>query len=224
MNRILNEISAMHMQALPIVAMLLFSGCGPKQGLGIEWIRVKNGPRGDVYISRTEVTFEQFDSFCAATGHEKPSDEGWGRKKRPVINVNFDDAQAFCTWLSQKIHATVRLPDDSEYVFAASGGVLSRGYKYSGSNTADSVAWYDMNSGGKTHEVATVRLPNELGIFDMSGNVWEWTRAPGSPADTVQFVRGGAWDKDTTYCAISVRHAHPRLHRQNNTGFRVIQE
>ncbi len=186
-----------------------------KKGIGINWVFVKGGPNGDFSISATEVTFEQFDSFCIETGYKRPS-ENFGRGKQPVININVADAQAFCNWLSKEIGITVRLPEENEWEFAASGGNKSKGYEYSGSNTVDEVAWYYNNSGSKTHEVATKRA-NELGIYDMSGNVWEWCGTSGT-------IRGGSWYLGDNSCQVSNRNAFDPGSRLRSLGFRVLRK
>jgi len=137
----------------------------------------------DFYISRHEVTFEQFDTFCETTG----------RESRPVINVNWFDAVHYCNWRSESEDLTpyytvlpsgvettfdstangYRLPIEAEWEYAARGGNQSLGYTYSGSNNADEVAWYGGNSGDMTHPVGQ-KKSNELGLHDMNGNVWEW--------------------------------------------------
>ena len=96
-----------------------------------------------------------------------------GSTKKPVEQVSWNDCQTFIQKLNQLTGRKFRLPTEAEWEFAARGGNSSRGYKYSGSNTLGNVAWYDDNSGGTTHDVKT-KAPNELGIYDMSGNVWEW--------------------------------------------------
>ena len=182
---------------------------------GLNWILVSGGPRGDFNISETEVTFAQYDKFCEETGYDKPNDEGWGRGTRPVINVNVEDANKFCNWLSKKTETVIRLPEDDEWEFAARGGNKSNGYKYSGSNNIDDVAWYDSNSGEKTNEVGT-KKPNELGIYDMSGNVWEW-------AGTKGYIRGGSWPNHSDFCSVSDRNDINPERRPYNIGFRVLQ-
>lgn len=174
-------------------------------------------------ISKYEVTFDEYDAFCEATGKSKPSDAGWGRGKRPVIDVSWDDSVEYCNWLSQKegrdpcyaISGTnvscdfskngYRLPTEAEWEYAARGGNLSRGYMYAGGNSPDGVAWYDSNSGEQTHPVGK-KVPNELGLYDMSGNVWEWcwdwygdygsaaqTDPRGPSSGYRRGLRGGSW-------------------------------
>ena len=185
-----------------------------KKGIGINWVFVKGGPNGDFSISATEVTFEQFDSFCIETGYKRPS-ENFGRGKQPVININVADAQAFCNWLSKEIGITVRLPEESEWVYAAQGGNKSNKYLYSGSNSIDEVAWYGGNSGNKAHEVAT-KKSNELGIYDMSGNVWEWCGTSGA-------LRGGSGYYDYG-CRVSARSDNSPNDRYYSYGFRVLRK
>ena len=215
---------------------------------GIRWIEVEAGKftMGDgstarqvtvdrFLISATEVTFDQYDSFCDATGKQKPDDNGWGRGKRPVLHVSYDDAVEFCQWLSKVTGSTVRLPNEAEWEYAAQGGRHSKGYVYSGSNNKDEVSWNEDNSGNQTHPVGT-KKPNELGLFDMSGNLWEWcadwpgTNARGSQGefevsrdDVKHILRGNSFDNPGT--SKDFRQS-VRLHKDSrhiNIGFRIAK-
>ena len=171
---------------------------------------------GDPYcIASTPVTFDQYDLFCVATGYEKPITE-FGRGQLPVINVNVSDALAYCKWLSKKMKKAIRLPEEKEWVYAAKGGSKSKGCDYSGSRSLDDVGWYDNNSGKKPHTVAQ-KKPNELGIYDMSGNVWELCGTSGA-------VRGGSWCSFKNLCHVSSRYDFDPIDRYNILGFRVLQK
>jgi len=206
---------------------------------GIRWVEVEAGKfsmGGDgsarqvtvdrFLLSATEVTFDQYDTFCDATGKQKPDDNGWGRGTRPVLNVSYDDAVEFCQWLSKVTGSAVRLPNEAEWEYAAQGGRHSKGYSFSGGNNKDDVSWNEDNSGNQTHPVGT-KKPNELGLFDMSGNLWEWCAdRPGTNASGSQvkrLLRGNSFDNPGT--GNDFRHSL-RLHKDSrhiNIGFRIAK-
>ena len=121
----------------------------------------------DYYIGQTEVTQELWK---AVTGNNPSGSKG---ENLPVENVSWEDCQEFIKKLNKMTNKQFRLPTEAEWEYAARGGRKSRGYRYSGSNSIDAVAWYDVSSKCKPHEVGSL-LPNELGIYDMTGNVEEW--------------------------------------------------
>jgi sulfatase modifying factor 1 len=143
------------------------------------------------YIAKYAVTFEEYDRFCDDQKCRRPQDNGWGRGTRPVFGVSWLHAAKYCNWLSGKEGLTpcydvkgkltkcdfstngYRLPTEAEWEYAARGGQKSQGYEYAGGDNPDDVAWYDNNSDGQIHPVGQ-KQPNELGLYDMSGNAFEW--------------------------------------------------
>jgi formylglycine-generating enzyme required for sulfatase activity len=144
----------------------------------------------------------------------------------PVECVSWHDCQTFIDKLNSITGENFRLPTESEWEYAARGGNKSRGYKYSGSNSLGEVAWYAGNSGNKTHSVAT-KSPNELGIYDMTGNVWEWTSDiwcddyNSSRVGSNRVNRGGSWDFDARYCRVSFRNSNDPSNAHNDLGLRL---
>ena len=128
-------------------------------------------------MGKYEVTFAQYDRFCEETGREKPDDEGWGRGNRPVIKVNWHDAQAFAKWLSKKTGYKFRLPTEAEWEYACRSGGKKVKYGTSTGDLSHDLANY-WGKGGRDKWEYTAPVgsfpPNELGIYDMCGNVWEW--------------------------------------------------
>lgn len=179
------------------------------------------------YIGKTEVTQALWQ---AVMGSNPSYFEGDGL---PVEQVSWDDCQKFIRKLNSLTGQNFRLPTEAEWEFACRGGNNSRGYKYSGSNYIDNVAWYDGNSGDKTHPVAT-KSPNELGIYDMSGNVWEWcadwygdyssgrqTNPKGPYDGSYRVYRGGCWFIYARYCRSSIRFIYYPTFRIIYLGLRL---
>ena len=174
----------------------------------------------DYWIGETEVT----QALWYAVMGKKPTSGGWQWSSSyglgdnyPAYYVSWNDCQTFIQTLNELTGMSFRLPTEAEWEFAARGGNSSQGYKYAGCNTIGDVAWYDSNSDIKTHPVAT-KSPNELGLYDMSGNVCEWcqdwydsysssaqTDPVGPSSGSLRVVRGGSWSTDAGSCRVSYR-------------------
>ena len=181
----------------------------------------------DYYIGQTEVTQELWKAVMGSNPSYFKGDN-----QRPVENVSWNDCQKFIDKLNRLTGKNFRLPTEAEWEYAARGGNKSKGYKYSGSNDADAVAWYDKNIGGKTHPVAT-KQSNELGLYDMSGNVWEccqdWygkysSRSQNNPKEanigSARVLRGGGWNNYARNVRVSYRYFNSPVYRYINRGLR----
>ena len=153
----------------------------------------------------------------------------------PVEYVSWEDCQNFIAELNAMTGKKFRLPTEAEWEFAARGGNKSNGFKYSGSGSIYKVAWYGDNSSSKTHPVKQ-KQANELGIYDMSGNVWEWCQdwyvnysssaqtnptGPSSGSYSKRACRGGCWHLDATCCRVSYRNGHTLTDTYTNVGLRL---
>lgn len=187
-------------------------------------------------IAKTQTTVAQWRVYCNATGRSMPEAPEWGwLDSHPIVNVSWQDAVAYTDWLAEKMDANYRLPTEAEWEYAARGGKLSKGTKYSGSRSLDYAGWYEDNSGSKTHAVG-LKKPNELGLYDMSGNVWEWckdwkgaytaeaqTNPRGPSSGTYRVVRGGSWFRPSARCRVANRDFYYYLtDRLSSYGFRVV--
>jgi formylglycine-generating enzyme required for sulfatase activity len=215
----------------------------------IQMVKGSDGPKGMVlvegktfsegsnswssfYIAKTEITQEQWESVM---GNNPSSFKG---AKRPVENVSWNDVILFCNKISEKEGLTpaysgsgsstrcnfkangYRLPTEAEWEYAAKGGNKSKGYEYSGSDNLEEVGWYSSNSGSETHNVGT-KLANELGLFDMSGNVWEWCWDEYSGSN--RRLRGGSWVGGAGYCRSARRSSNRPDSRYDDIGARVLR-
>ena len=179
------------------------------------------------YMGKTEVT----QSLWKAVMGSSPS--YFKGDSKPVESVSWNDCQTFISKLNMATGKDFRLPTEAEWEFAARGGNKSRHYQYSGSNVLENVAWYDDNSGRTTHAVAT-KQPNELGLYDMSGNVWEWcqdrygnysfesqTNPTGAYSGSSRVIRGGSWGSSAWYCRSSNRFNFDPDYWNYYLGFRL---
>jgi formylglycine-generating enzyme required for sulfatase activity len=181
------------------------------------------------YISKYEVTQAQWREVMGSNpSYFKNCDNC------PVEQVSWNEVQEFIRKLNQMTGKNYRLPTEAEWEYAARGGNKSRGYKYSGSNNIDQVAWHNGNSGRKTHPIGQ-KQPNELGLFDMSGNVWEWcsdwsgaygsasqTNPKGPTSGSSRVNRGGSWFNFSQLCRVSLRSSRAPGNRDSFLGFRVV--
>lgn len=212
------------------------------------------------YISKYEVTVGQYMAFVEETQSHHPEWQKIGSKfhlqggasdyyrklgesltesDSPIVGVSWNDAVSFCEWLSKKTGQNIHLPSEAQWEFAARGGNSSRNYEYSGGVYPKDVAWYKENSIETIHSVGK-KAPNELGIYDMSGNVSEWCHdwfyrsyyREGTGAEPVynpqgpikgsnRVIRGGNWNYPAHDCRVAFRRSkHPGV-RDNYLGFRL---
>jgi formylglycine-generating enzyme required for sulfatase activity len=221
----------------------------------------------DFFIGKYPLTVAEFKQFIDATGYRTDADKygssyiwtgsSYESKKgvnwkcdvkglvrpesdynHPVIHISCNDAEACCQWLSSLTGQQYRLPSETEWEFAARGGILSKGFKYSGSDKPDEVGWFNSNSDQRTHRVGEKKA-NELGLHDMSGNVREWCQDAwhdnytGAPADgsawmkggdaTCAVLRGGSWYSDGSLCSVALRVRNDRYLRFNGIGVRLAR-
>ena len=186
---------------------------------------------GDFWIGQTEVTQELWQ---AVTDYN-PSYTRW--PQCPVDKVSWQECKSFVESLEELTGLKFRLPTEAEWEYAARGGKLSKGYKYAGSDNLEEVAWYVANADEKSHPVAS-KKPNELGLYDMSGNVYEWCEDKYLMYDGTEpqysqkmlksdkkrefhIERGGCWNYGPTMCRTAYRHAGNYTHMYAYDGLRL---
>ena len=189
---------------------------------------VHNVTLDSYYIGETEITQAQWRAVMGTNPSRYTGDN------RPVERVSWHDAQEFCKKLSELTGKRYVLPTEAQWEYAARGGNKSKGYKYSGSNNVNEVAKYD-SSGG--HSNVKSKKPNELGIYDMSGNVWEWcsdwyrsssyssssqTNPQGPSSGSYRVSRGGSWCHIASYCRVALRNFNNPSYSDYACGFRVV--
>jgi formylglycine-generating enzyme required for sulfatase activity len=190
-------------------------------------------------LGRYPVTFDEYDRFCEAMRRKKPGDEDWGRGRQPVINVSWDDAQAYIAWLSHETGRVYRLPSEAEWEYACRAGTMSR-YSF-----GDAISPMDANYRDsrlrRTSEVGAYPA-NPWGLHDMHGNVWEWVeddwhenyrgapmdgsawKDPKTPSNSRRCVlRGGSWGFDSWACRSACRSMDVAVSRNRLIGFRVAR-
>jgi len=192
-------------------------------------------------LGKFEVTFEEYQRYTMSMGKNLPNDQNLGEGLRPVINVSWNDAKNYATWLAQETGKPYRLPTESEWEYAARSGAKQE--TFAGTNQKAELgkyAVYGENSGQGTAEVGS-KQPNEFGFYDLSGNVYEWVEDcwhenyKGAPEDgapwleaengdcTQRVIRGGAWNGRPEFLRSSFRDRYFPSNRYNTVGFRLAQ-
>ena len=193
------------------------------------------------WIGATEVTQAQWESVMGTDIRQQRDKAGYSSlygegSNYPMYYVNYDEAKEFCRRLSERTGRTYTLPTEAQWEYAARGGRdgVRDNYTYSGSNSIGSVAWYDGNSGNSTNPVGR-KSPNQLGLYDMSGNLWEWcldyygsyssssqTNPTGPSSGDYQVLRGGSWLNGGSRCRVPYRDYYNPSYRYYGLGFRVV--
>ena len=195
---------------------------------------------GPFKVGRYEVTFDQYDKFVESTGFRKPDDSGFGRDRYPVVNVSWEEATEYAKWLSRVTGKSYRLLTETEWEYAARSG--GKEEIWSGTSDESKLAEYAVfKSQSGTAQVGT-KKPNGLGLYDMSGNVWEWVEDcwhenySGAPTDGTAWgkenggdcgqrvIRGGSWGGTPEYLRASYRAGFDAGNRNYVIGFRLAQD
>lgn len=166
---------------------------------------------GNFYICKYEVTQRLWKEVMGDNPSQMQGDD------LPVEQVSWNDCQVFIGRLNELTGKSYRLPTEFEWEYACRGGKYSKEYEYSGSDDIDKVAWYDANSEDKSHPVGQ-KQPNELGLYDMSGNVWEWCQ---DLHDADRVCRGGSWIHNARNCDPSLPNETPQSFSINSLGLRL---
>ncbi|MCB9295480.1 MAG: SUMF1/EgtB/PvdO family nonheme iron enzyme [Lewinellaceae bacterium] len=212
---------------------------GGKFKMGNNYGTIKERPEHEVVVDDFEtykypVTVNEYKLFCLDRGKGLPPPPKWGWKNNhPIVNINWYDAKEFCEW------ANVRLLTEAEWEYAAKGGKLSQGFPYSGNLLLTEVGWYYDNSKLQTQKVG-LKQPNELGLFDMTGNVWEWcydaysdefySKSPhknpineGSKYSD-RIARGGSWYSYSKNLKLTYRYKNFPTECREDLGFRIAKK
>jgi len=193
-------------------------------------------PRHEVHLDafrleRYPVTVDRFREFCAQSARKMPLQPRWSGGDHPVVNVCWEDAAAYCAWAGK------RLPTEAQWEKAARGGTETRYFFGEREELLGEFAWYRCNSGLQTNPVGLKR-PNPYMLFDILGNVWEWTadfydadyyrKSPaadpkGPDSGSARVIRGGSWRLEETLCRSAARNFLPPDMRAANLGFRCAE-
>ena len=201
------------------------------------------------HLGKYPITNEQFVPFLNAMGNQEEGGTNWVNmegeyegvrsgivrnknrfvciselRRHPMIYVSWYGARAFCKWLSEKTGKKYGLPKEVEWEYAARGGKHEDAYPFSGGNKLKELGWYRLNSHGELKRVG-LKKPNRLGLYDISGNVWEWCTDFYNEKEykNAQVVRGGAWSSNNYVCRVSIRLRGRDDNRNDNTGFRIVR-
>jgi formylglycine-generating enzyme required for sulfatase activity len=187
------------------------------------------------YVGKYPVTFDEYDKFCEDTGKKKPKDKGWGRGRQPVINISWNEAKEYAEWISEKSGEDYTLLSESEWEYIARAGTSTKWSFGDSSEQLEDYAWFDINSGDRTHSVGEKR-PNGWNIYDVHGNVWEWceddwvqnyeeTPIDGTPNSIEnsnrKVIRGGAYFNFQDYTRSVNRSSSEKSKREPYFGFRL---
>ncbi len=223
------EVNGVSFDMIMVEGGTFTMGATPEQGDAYDWEKPTHQVTlSSFMIGKYEVTQAQWE---AVMGSNPSSFKG---DNLPVEFVSWNDCQTFIKKLNSITGKNFRLPTEAEWEYAARGGNKSRGYKCAGSDNIDDVAWYDDNSGVMTHAVGT-KQPNELGLYDMSGNVWEWcsdwygdysssaqTNPTGATSGLYRVCRGGCWFYGAGYCRVSYRFDITPDYSFDGLGLRLV--
>ena len=195
---------------------------------------IGSGSPNPLAVGRYPVTFDEYDHFAAATKRKQPNDQGWGRGRRPVINVSWDDAKAYVQWLAAETRQPYRLLSEAEWEYACRAGTTTRFW------WGDEVTSENANFGGnvgRTSEVGSYPA-SPFRLYDMHGNIWEWVEdrwhdtyegAPDQGSAWIEgkhsgrVVRGGSWGGDPRSLRAAFRDRDGTDIRDNVLGFRVAR-